>query len=126
KPIFDNNRDKINEIIGYLGFLYKRIGLFILGVSIILMLFFPLFFDNTSISLPTIIFVFLALLISNLLSYFFAYYMFLFEADQKNYINVTIGQSVFILRLVLQCIVLIYLQDVMLWILLELLTPFIY
>src|SRR5690606_22523886 len=39
---------------------------------------------------------------------------------------ITIGQSVFILRLVLQCLVLIYLQNVMLWILLELLTPFVY
>ncbi|WP_178985256.1 lipopolysaccharide biosynthesis protein [Winogradskyella helgolandensis] len=126
KPIYDNNKDKINEIIGYLGFLYKRIGLFILGISILLMLFFPFFFENTTISLTTIIFLFSALLISNLLSYFFAYYVFLLEADQKAYINITIGQSVFILRLGLQCIVLIYLQDVMLWILLELLTPFIY
>src|SRR5690606_21598144 len=94
--------------------------------SLLLMFFFPLFFEKTSIDLPTILFLFSALLISNLLSYFFAYYMFLLEADQKGFINITIGQSVFILRLVLQCIVLIYLQDVMLWILLELLTPFIY
>ncbi|WP_299122881.1 hypothetical protein [uncultured Winogradskyella sp.] len=126
KPIYDNNREKINEIIGYLGFLYKRIGLFVLSASLILMLFFPYFFQSSNINLTTIVFLFLALLISNLLSYFFAYYMFLLQADQKSYINVTIGQSVFILRLSLQCVVLIYLQDVMLWILLELVTPFIY
>ena len=28
KPIYDNNKEEINEIIGYLGFLYKKIGLF--------------------------------------------------------------------------------------------------
>lgn len=126
KPIYDNNKKKINEIIGYLGFLYKRIGLFVLSVSLLLMLFFPYFFENTNISLSIIIFLFIAILTSNLLSYFFAYYMFLLQADQKSYINVYIGQSVFILRLSLQCIVLIYFQDIVLWILLELLTPFIY
>jgi O-antigen/teichoic acid export membrane protein len=126
KPIYDNNKQEINNIIGYLGFLYKRIGLFVLTASLILILFFPYFFQSTTINLSTIIFLFIALLISNLLSYFFAYYMFLLEADQKSYINITIGQSVFILRLSLQCLVLIYFQDVMLWICIELLTPFIY
>ncbi|MEP5254132.1 MAG: hypothetical protein ABJQ39_03655 [Winogradskyella arenosi] len=126
KPLFDKNRDKINEIIGYLGFLYKRIGLFIFSVSLLLIAFFPLVFKNTTIELPIIIFLFIALLVSNLLSYFFAYYMFLFHADQKGYINTTIGQSVFILRLFLQCVVLLYLNDIILWIALELLTPFIY
>ena len=126
KPIFDKNRDKINEIVGYLGFLYKRIGFFVLGASLLLMFFFPLIFEGKGVNLGIIIFLFLALLTSNLLSYFFAYYTFLFQADQKGYINVTIGQSVFILRLFLQCLVLIYFQDVILWILLELLTPFIY
>lgn len=126
KPLFDNNRDKINEIIGYLGFLYKRIGFFVLISALLLMFFFPLIFKDTEISLPIIIFLFIALLVSNLISYFFAYYMFLLEADQKGYINITINQSVFVLRLVLQCIVLIYLENIQLWILLELVTPFIY
>ncbi|WP_179375833.1 lipopolysaccharide biosynthesis protein [Winogradskyella wichelsiae] len=126
KPIYDNNKDKINEIVGYLGFLYKRIGYFVLGSSLLLLFFFPFFFEDTNINLAKIIFLFAALLISNLLSYFFAYYTFLLQADQKGFINITIGQSVFILRLFLQCLVLIYFKDVWLWILLELLTPFIY
>ena len=126
KPIYDNNRDKINEIIGYLGFLYKRIGLFVISASIVLILFFPLFFDDVSINLGTIIFLFIALLTSNILSYFFAYHMFLLQADQKGYINLSISQSVFVFRLMLQCIVLIYFKSVTLWIILELVTPFIY
>ncbi|WP_339624129.1 hypothetical protein [uncultured Winogradskyella sp.] len=126
KPIYDNNREAINEIVGYLGFLYKRIGFFVLAVSLPLMLFFPLLFENTTINITYIIFLFLALLTSNLLSYFFAYYTFLLKADQKGYINISIGQSVFVLRLILQCLVLVYFQNIMLWILLELITPFIY
>lgn len=126
KPLYDNNKEKINEIIGYLGFLYKRIGVIVLLAALTLLIFFPWFFSNSAISITTIVFLFLALLISNLLSYFFAYYMFLLQADQKGYINITINQSVFILRLTLQCLVLIYFQDVMLWIFLELITPFLY
>ena len=126
KPIYDKNKDKINEIIGYLGFLYKRIGIFVLIAALILMLFFPILFENSTLNLPIILFLFVALLISNLLSYFFAYYMFLLEADQKSYINITINQSVFILRLFLQCIVLIYFESITLWIVLELITPFLY
>lgn len=126
KPIFENNRERIDEIVGYLGFLYKRIGFFVLTSGIVLMLFFPLIFKQTDIGLPIILFLFVALLVSNLLSYFFAYYMFLLEADQKAFINVTINQSVFVLRLALQCLVLIYFKDIILWILLELITPFIY
>jgi O-antigen/teichoic acid export membrane protein len=126
KPIFDNNREKINEIIGYLGFLYKRIGLFVIIAAVILMFFFPFMFQNTNINIALIIFLFVALLTSNLVSYFFTYHMFLLEADQKGYVNVTINQTVFITRLILQCLVLIYFKSVMFWILLELLTPFIY
>lgn len=126
KPIYDSNKDKINEIIGYLGFLYKRIGFFVISAALILLFFFPIVFQNTDINLGIIVFLFVALLVSNLLSYFFAYHVFLLEADQKGYINISIGQSVFVLRLILQCIVLIYFESVPLWILLELLTPFIY
>lgn len=126
KPLYNNDRAKINEIIGYLGFLYKRIGFFVLISAIILIFFFPYIFSDVNINLGVIIFLFSALLISNLISYFFAYYMFLLQADQKNYINITIGQSVFILRLALQCLVLIYLENVVYWIFLELMTPFIY
>jgi len=126
KPIYDRNQEKINEIIGYLGFLYKRIGLFVLIAGGILLLFFPQIFKETEIGLGIIIFLFISLLSSNLLSYFFAYHAFLLEADQKGYMNIKINQSIFVLRLILQCIVLIYFKSVELWILLELLTPLIY
>jgi O-antigen/teichoic acid export membrane protein len=126
KPIYEKNQDKINEIIGYLGFLYKRIGFFLLGAGLVLILFFPYIFQNTNINLGIIIFLFFALLTSNLLNYFFAYHMFLMEADQRSYMIVTINQSVFVLRLALQCLVLLYFESVLWWIFLELATPFIY
>lgn len=119
RPIFDKNQQKINEIIGYLGFLYKRIGLVIFIVAVLLIFFFPIIFANSTVEDGLLLYLFLALLTSNLLSYFFAYYMFLLDADQKSYINNTISQSIFILKLLLQCLTLIYLQNIILWVTLE-------
>lgn len=126
RPIFEKNREKVNEIIGYLGFLYKRIALIMLGTGIVITFFIPVSFENSSVPDIQIIYLFLALLTSTLMSYFFAYHSFLLEADQKTYINSIINQSVFILRLALQCFVLIYLENVYLWISFELLTPMLY
>src|SRR5690606_24305277 len=126
KPIFENNRNRINEIMGYLGYLYKRIGLFILLAGLVLILFFPIIFKSTNISLGLIIYLFCALLMSNLINYFFTYHMFLLEADQKTYVNTTIYRSSYILKLILQCFLLIYFQSVLLWITVELISSFTY
>lgn len=126
QPIYQQNREKINEIIGYLGFLYKRIALIMLAVGIIITFFIPVSFQNSSVPDIQVIYLFLALLISTLMSYYFAYHSFLLEADQKTYINNIINQSVFILRLVIQCFILVYLESVYLWITMELLTPILY
>jgi O-antigen/teichoic acid export membrane protein len=126
KPIFDNNKNKINEIVGYLGHLYKKIGAFVLISGIILALFFPLFFENTDINLWLIVFLFFSLLTGNLLNYFFAYQMFLLEADQKSYVNTTIYKSMYIGKLIVQCLVLLYFKSVFFWILIEFIVPFIY
>ncbi len=125
-PIFKNDRAKINEIIGYLGFLYKRIGFIVLAVAIVLTFFFPFIFANSSVDDTLILYLFAALLTSNLLSYFFAYFMFLLEADQKNYVNNIINQSIFILRLLLQCLILFYLKDIVLWITMEIVSSVLY
>lgn len=126
QPIYEQNKEKVNEIIGYLGFLYKRIALIMLGAGIVITFFIPISFENSSVPDLQIIYLFLALLVSTLMSYFFAYHSFLLEADQKTYVNSIINQSVFILRLILQCFVLIYLKSIYLWITLELLTPILY
>ncbi|RYC51427.1 lipopolysaccharide biosynthesis protein [Flagellimonas olearia] len=126
KPLFNKDREKINELIGYLGYLYKRIGLFVLLGGVVLILFFPLFFDDEKVNIGIVIFLFLALLTSNLINYFFTYHMFLLEADQRGYINTTINRSTYILKLVVQCFVLIYLENIIVWISIELLSAFLY
>ncbi len=126
KPIFEDDKEKIDEIIGYLGYLYKKIGAFVLFSGFILLVLFPFFFQNSSINIWYIIFLFASLLIGNLLNYFFNYQMFLLEADQKVYVRTTIYNLMYIIKLVVQCVILIYLKSILLWIFLELLSSIIY
>ncbi|MBC2844990.1 lipopolysaccharide biosynthesis protein [Winogradskyella flava] len=120
KPIFDKNHTEINRIIALLGVLYKKIGLAILMVGIIISLFFPLIFAKTEFSLVLIYFVFYALLISTLLAYFVNYHSSLFGADQKGYIIQKYFQSFHITRVILQVIVVLYYKNFYLYIILEL------
>lgn len=120
KPIFDKNSPEINKIIALLGVLYKNIGLAILGVGIIISLFFPLIFAKTDFSLVLIYFVFYTLLISTLLSYFVNYHSSLFGADQKGYIIQKYFQSFHIIRVILQVVVVLYYKNFYLYIILEL------
>lgn len=72
KPLFDNNRGQINEIISVMGYLYRWIGFIILGAGIILSCFLPLIFpdSDTGFQLPLIYFAYYAFLFSSLIGYF--------------------------------------------------------
>jgi O-antigen/teichoic acid export membrane protein len=86
KPIYDEDRIKINEIISVFGFLYRCIGLFIVGVGVILSLFLPLIFPDTPFSWGVIYFGFYAYLFASMLGYFVNYKQTLLSADQRNYV----------------------------------------
>ena len=126
KPLYDSNQKEINKIIALLGVLYKKIGLVILAVGIIISLFFPYIFSDTQFSLLLIYFVFYTLMASTLLAYFFNYHASLFGADQKGYIIQKYFQSFNIIRVMLQVVVVIYYKNFFLYIILELLFSIIY
>ncbi len=126
KPIFDKDYKEINKIIALLGVLYKRIGYGIIGIGVIVSLFFPLIFANTPFSFALIYFVFYTLLFSSLLSYFANYHLSLLGADQKGYIIQGYFQTLNIIRVILQALVAIYFKDFYLYITLELLFSIIY
>lgn len=60
KPIFDRNQDKIKDIISVLGYLYRNVGLLILGAGLLLACFLPYIFANTDIRLGIIYFAYFA------------------------------------------------------------------
>lgn len=54
KPLFECDESKINEIISVLGYLYRKIGSFILLAGLLLSAFLPWIFSNTEIPLSVI------------------------------------------------------------------------
>lgn len=119
KPLFDNDKEKINEIICVFGYLYRCIGFFILGAGIILSAFLPLIFPHTNISLGVIYFGFYAYLASSMLGYFVNYKMTLLSADQKNYIITGYFQATTTGKVILQMILAIYVQSFYLYLVIE-------
>ena len=86
KPLFEKDHEKINEIVSLQGWLYRKIAYFMLGVSAILMVFFPLIFAKSPLSLWYSYSTFGVLLFSSMLGYFFNYRQIVLNADQKGYI----------------------------------------
>tara|TARA_B100000949_G_scaffold168024_1_gene148414 strand:+ start:252 stop:1709 length:1458 start_codon:yes stop_codon:yes gene_type:complete len=121
KPLFDDDRKSINQLITLFGFLYQKIGFIILGAGVVLSLFFPLIFDDLSVGLWIPYYAFYTFLAGLLLNFFFNYHLFLLEADQKNYIITSYAQSINLIKIILQAVTVLYFKNIFLWITLELL-----
>ena len=126
KPLFTDNRKEINNIISLFGFLYKKIGLIVLVLGIVLSFFFPLIFSAVTIPLGVVYYTFFTFLIGSLLSYFYNYQLFLLEADQKAYVVATYFQSFNLVKIIIQTVTVIYFQSYILWITLELISAMLY
>lgn len=126
KPIFDDNKEKINEIISVFGYLYRCIGLVILGAGIILSLFLPLIFPDTTFSWGVIYLGFYAYLFSSMLGYFVNYRQTLLSADQRNYEVTGYYQAVTSAKMILQMFLAIYIQSFILFLSIEIIFGIIY
>ncbi|MGL5894101.1 MAG: sugar transporter [Bacteroidales bacterium] len=102
KPLFDNDRQKMIDIITVQGFLYRRIAYIILAASAILMCFFPWIFDETELPLWYAYATFSVLLCSAMFSYIWNYKQILLSADQKNYKLVINQQSIRFIKVFFQ------------------------
>lgn len=122
KPLFDQDKDKINEIISVMGYLYRWIGFIILGGGCILACFLPLIFpdSDTGFHLPLIYFAYFAFLGSSLIGYFINYRQNLLGADQRNYVVTGYFQTVNIIKTIIQMVSAYYTNSYYLWVLIEL------
>lgn len=128
KPLFDNNRGQINEIISVMGYLYRWIGFIILGAGIILSCFLPLIFpdSDTGFQLPLIYFAYYAFLFSSLIGYFINYRQNLLGADQKNYVVTAYFQTATIIKTIIQMTLAYYTSSYYMWVIIELTFGIIY
>ena len=126
KPLFENNKTEINEIISVLGYLYKNIGKIILVGGIVLSCFFPLIFPHSNIDFSIIYFAYYSFLGSSLISYFINYKQILLSADQRNYVVSAYSQTANIIKTIIQMYLAFYTGNYFLWIIVEFLFGIIY
>lgn len=119
KPLFENDKTKINEITSVLSYLYKNIGKIILVSGIILSCFFPLIFPESNIDFSIIYLAYYAFLASSLLSYFINYKQILLSADQRNYIVSAYSQTANIIKILFQIYATYNTGNYYLWIIIE-------
>lgn len=119
KPIQSHDREKINEILSVFGYMYRCIGLVILGSGIAISLFFPLIFQKTDLGLDIIYFSFFSFLGSSLIGYFINYRQILLTADQKNYLVAIYFQSAGMVKTVLQIFLAYTYRNLYLWVAVE-------
>lgn len=121
KPLFEQDRDKINEIISVMGYMYRWIGCIILGGGLILSCFLPLIFPDadTGFHLPLIYFAYFSFLGSSLIGYFINYRQNLLGADQRNYVVTVYYHSISIIKILIQLAVAWYTRNLYLWVAIE-------
>lgn len=126
KPIFEDDKTQINEIISVLGFLYRIIGLVIFVSGIVMSLFLPLIFPKTSFSLFVIYLGFYSYLFSSLIGYFCNYKQNLLWSDQRGYEVTGYFQIVNLIKTAIQMALAWYVRSYVLFFSIEIIFGCIY
>ena len=106
KPIFDNDRQAITEIVSIQGWLFRYVGIAMTVGAVILMSLFPVFFNEEKTNLPLwySFATFGVIFLSQVLGYFFCYQQTLLSADQQEYKITYCFQGGRVLKLALQIV----------------------
>lgn len=115
KPLRENDQVTVNEIVSLQGIVYKKIGVFILIGSMILMAFFPLIFKKMELPLWYAFASFGVLLFSSLLGYFVNYKQVLLTSSQKNYKVQYSYTSINLIKIVFQMMAIYYFSNGYVW-----------
>lgn len=126
KPLFDHDETKINEIISVFGYIYRWIGMIILGAGLIMACFLPLIFPHTKFEMGIIFFAYFSFLVSSLLGYFINYKQTLLGADQKNYVVTAYFQSANIIKTIIQMASAYYTGSYYMWVTIEIVFGIVY
>lgn len=125
KPLFEKDRETINDIVSIQGWLYRKVAYFVIVGSCIFMLFFPLIFKKVELPLWYIYSAFIVFLVASLLGYFVNYRQIVLVADQKEYKVTYCVQGGKAFKYLLQILALIYLtHGYVYWMIIELLMSF--
>lgn len=105
RPLLENNKTELNEIITFQGLIYKRIAVLIIIGSIIIMAFLPVIFQNDQLPLWYAYIAFIAFLVSSLLGYFVNYKQVILSAAQLQYKIAYSYKGMMILKILAQIVI---------------------
>lgn len=118
-PIERGDRRQIGEILSLFGWLYRRVGLALLGGGVLVSLFFPIIFGGASTGLGIAYFAFYSFLGSSLIGYFINYRQILLGADQKGYLVNVYFQSAALVKTAMQIGLALWWGNVWVWVAVE-------
>lgn len=115
KPLFEGNREVINEIVSVQGWMYRKIAWVVVAGACVLMCFFPWIFEKAEVPLWYAYGSFMVLLVGALLGYFVNYRQIVLTADQKEY-KITLNiQGFKVAKVIFQILAVRYLSDGYVW-----------
>lgn len=120
KPLYDDNKERVIDVIGLFGYFYKWVGGFVAIAAVIVSVFLPVMLENEGVPLLVAYVAFYSFLISSLLSYFVNYKQIVFSADQRQYLISIYSQSANLVKLIIQMSVAYFYASYYAWILIEL------
>ena len=126
KPIYNNDRKQICELISVFGYIYRIIGIFVLSAGIVLSFFLPNLYPNTNFSRIILYFGFYSYLCSSLLTYFVNYKQTLFSADQRNYEILGYYKAMTVAKMIVQMALVMLTRNCILYFLMEFVFGVIY
>ena len=115
KPLEEGNRNRIEELVSVFGYMYRKIGIFILAAAVLISCFIPIIFKNTVFSFNIIYFAFYSILLSSLFSYFINYKQIILNADQRGYVVTVYLRGAMFIKLLVQMAVAYYWSNYYIW-----------
>lgn len=115
KPLFEDDKATVREIVALQGWLYKWVGLVVIAGSAIMMLFFPAIFSKMELPMWYAYASFGVLLYGNILGYFINYKTIVVSADQKDYKLQLRINTLNILKYVVQVLAVRYTHNGYVW-----------
>ena len=116
KPLQVDDRDRINDVMSVLAYLYRTIGLIIGAGGVAVSLFFPLMFSSQPVDLFMVYFAFFSFLASSMAGYIINYRQLLVSANQKQYVVNSYFQTITIVQNLVQILLAWYYRNVYLWV----------
>ena len=111
KPLYNQDYDEVIRISSVQGWVFKNLSLLLLVISAILLAFFPYIFTNMQLPMWYAYATFIVLLLNPLFGFLFNYRQIVLTADQKQYKVTAITQIVKILKVFIQILAIVYLEN---------------